>query len=522
MTRRLSISMAFSAAIHLAAFVIADRLLIGDSTPSAVSTPLLVNIESVGASPETTGQDARETLIDTASPASEGTTRSTQSDSTETIAAAESRSRETSGEESRSPAPVTSAAATVAVESTPEPDEARRTSKPAIAALVTSSNQAEWSVPVRASLSSREEEMLNRKISEWTRHMHDVTELGDVSWSDGDREYRARFSTVPGDVETGIQRVLVEISTDIDDQRYSTRMQVKRLAFSSFAQFVNRWDPNVLLHDDVLDGRFHSNSRFNVAYDRDTRPVFHQVVTTAARGVDIERTSGAGPRGDMFQGGLETGVRPIRLPSEFSAPIDRFDVDDDNVHFLREDTRIIFRADGSYVRQSTGSDEPGEAGMLSPGTTYFFADPGSIVSVRGIVNGKVLVYSPERIVIEDDIVYERDPDAEDGSDDILGLVSDKNVEVAGPDMTGPGDLMIQAAIYAKRRFVVKKKHVGKQARLSLYGSLTAGTLSATEPRFATQVRFDPRLDRMRPPGFPVTDSYELESWRADWTVEPIN
>jgi hypothetical protein len=31
--------------------------------------------------------------------------------------------------------------------------------------------------------------------------------------------------------------------------------------------------------------------------------------------------------------------------------------------------------------------------------------------------------------------------------------------------------------------------------------------TATEPRYATGIRFDPRLESRRPPGFPVTDRY---------------
>ncbi len=41
-----------------------------------------------------------------------------------------------------------------------------------------------------------------------------------------------------------------------------------------------------------------------------------------------------------------------------------------------------------------------------------------------------------------------------GADDYLGIVSDRVVEVAPPGITGGGDLEIDAAIYAGRRFVV--------------------------------------------------------------------
>jgi hypothetical protein len=86
-------------------------------------------------------------------------------------------------------------------------------------------------------------------------------------------------------------------------------------------------------------------------------------------------------------------------------------------------------------------------------------------------------------------------------------------------VTGPGDLEIHAAIYAKRRFIVTNEYVPEDATLLIYGSLTAGSLSATEPRYATKIEFDPRFERIRPPGFPMTDRYEIDAWNAQWQVQ---
>jgi hypothetical protein len=93
------------------------------------------------------------------------------------------------------------------------------------------------------------------------------------------------------------------------------------------------------------------------------------------------------------------------------------------------------------------------------------------------------------------------------------------VDIAAPDVTGPGDLVIHAAIYARRRFAVRKTRSGERSELRLYGSLSAGTVSATEPRYATRIQFDQRLTEVRPPGFPLTDRYEVESWDKRWTTE---
>ncbi|NUO84098.1 hypothetical protein HUU05_28830 [candidate division KSB1 bacterium] len=46
----------------------------------------------------------------------------------------------------------------------------------------------------------------------------------------------------------------------------------------------------------------------------------------------------------------------------------------------------------------------------------------------------------------------------------------------------------------------------------------SGSLSATEPRYATHVRFDKRLEQRRPPYFPMTDRYEITDWQPEWKM----
>jgi hypothetical protein len=106
------------------------------------------------------------------------------------------------------------------------------------------------------------------------------------------------------------------------------------------------------------------------------------------------------------------------------------------------------------------------------------------------------------------------------SDDYLGLVSDRDVEIAEPETTGPGDLMVHASIYARGRFIVRDHRTYESATLFVLGSVTAGSLSATEPRFATKLDFDERLEEFRPPSFPLTDRYEVAAWDGRWTETP--
>ena len=90
------------------------------------------------------------------------------------------------------------------------------------------------------------------------------------------------------------------------------------------------------------------------------------------------------------------------------------------------DTRIRFFPDGSYRwtdlhtvrKRSIATSLPSIRSISSPRVR-------SALHVEGVVAGKVLIYSPRRIVIEDDLTYANDPRTDTGSDDYLGIVSDK-------------------------------------------------------------------------------------------------
>ena len=126
------------------------------------------------------------------------------------------------------------------------------------------------------------------------------------------------------------------------------------------------------------------------------------------------------------------------------------------------------------------------------------------------------IHGDMEIIIEDDIVYAFFPEKLYHSENYLGLVCLKDVVIAEPSVTGPGDLNICAAIFAKGLFSVSHYYEKSDATLHIYGSLSAGTISATEPRYATKILFDRRLGKKRPPNFPLTDRYEIVEWDRQW------
>jgi hypothetical protein len=337
-----------------------------------------------------------------------------------------------------------------------------------------------------------------------------------LEWEENGKQYSAELIRERAKDGTALERVIAQVSASDRGKIMATRIMLKRLAFSQFTQVVDRWDPMVQLHDDVIVGRFHSNSQFNVMHDSRVGPKFLGKVTTAARTFEMY-ASGRKRQAEIFAGGIETRTSRIDLPVALQPSVWAPDDADARIHEISEDTRIRFFADGSYMWRQQGAQEAEYLNAPSEHAVYFIARPGTTLYVQGAVAGKVLIYAPQRIVIEDDLTYAHDPRKQPGSRDYLGLVSDKYVEVAPPGVTGPGDLEIHGAIFAGRRFVIRDIDHPKSATLRIYGSLSAGSISASEPRYATEIEYDDRFEQQRPPGFPLTSRYEAEDWDGHWT-----
>ncbi len=393
-----------------------------------------------------------------------------------------------------------------------------------VAAVVTTTGVAEHEVAmvaetapaaVVADVSQPEKEMLTRNVQQLAQKLLD-TELTDseITWEQDGHRYQARVMRQLATDSTGIEQVVAEIMTDKDGKRMKTRLSLKRLAFSHFTQLVNNWDRDVQLHDDVIDGRFHSNSEINFLAGRDVAPRFFGKVTTAAAKMSFHGFSKRRNR-DVFQGGYETRTERVSLPHEMPEIVNGGEERDRRL--FSDDTRIIFNADGSYVWRHANGEGELERDEPSSRARYLIGEKGAKLFVRGTVSGIFTVYSPGDIEIEDDLVYGRDPRQSVSSRDFLALISGRDIRISGPEVTGPGDLTVHGALFARRRFEVESiDRAGSDQTLIIYGSVTAGSISATEPRYATQIDFDKRFEYLRPASFPMTRRYEVDEWNQDW------
>jgi hypothetical protein len=360
---------------------------------------------------------------------------------------------------------------------------------------------------------TRADQALRKRLASWTGEFKPDEPEPKVTWREAGQQYTAVMRRMPATDAMGMERLVVAVTTERDGEPFATELTMTRLAFSNFGQFIDKWDPEVGLHEDVIDGRFHSNSVIRV--DRSSRvlPTFNGKVTLAAGEIDSEGPGFLSKR-KLFPAGYEMNVRHIGLPKR-GTTIQALVLPTEQVQRFEHDADVVFHWDGSFVWRPLEGTADGERRTLGEEPFYLLAADDVTLHVSGVVNGKVLVYSPASIVIADDLTYADNP-MKDGASDYLGLVADRTIEIAGPDVTGEGDLTIHASMYARTRFAVRDFLSRRSGTLAIVGSVTAGTASATEPRYGTVTTFDQRLVTMRAPGFPLTDRYELDQWNGEW------
>jgi len=369
-------------------------------------------------------------------------------------------------------------------------------------------------------LTKRQEKTVVRNIKKITEKIQEVQSIdSSYVWEHKNQIYEVQLKHLPSSNATEMDELILEITTEENGHTYRTEIKMKRLAFSNFAHFVDFWDPWVAVHDDKIEGRFHTNSEFSISRERGVGPKFNGKVTTAAYNIKHSGTFPIIDQESIFLKGLETGIKTIDLPETSSPLVYDATIDSQQVHYFSSETWISFNKNGSYTYRS--NSENGIKDYLATSNKSFFivGDKDARIHLTGIVKGKVLVFSEIDIIIDDDLIYSQHPKASSLANDYLGIVSQRNVEIAHPSVTGNGDLHIHAAIYAKHRFTIPNRGKNGEATLFIYGSLSAGSLSATEPRYATHVEFDDRLETRRPPNFPMTNLYEIMEWDKRWIIK---
>lgn len=374
--------------------------------------------------------------------------------------------------------------------------------------------------PIRLKISAANQKRLLKKIEKLCDRLAPLA-AHDSSFvlRDKNQIYNVTLEHIQAKTASDFDRLEIKITTEKYGKTLCTTLRMQRLGFSQFAQFVDYWNPRVMIHDDTFDGRFHTNTDFKISSRQGVHPKFLGRVTTSGYSVQPPGRAGFHSPDSIFIGGVETGIPVIAFPRHLRHLIAQTTADS-LVKVFSEEAWVKFYRQGFFAYRVKSRRNSVEIQQLPAAPFIILGDCRRKLHVEGTLRGKVLVYNTGSIVVDGSITYAKQPEVVRNADDYLGLVSEKNIIIAPPEITGPGDLYIYAALLAKKQFVVSSIYRGGRARLHIYGSLSAGSLAATEPRYATRIRFDKRLERKRPPAFPMTDRYELLDWDEKWELLP--
>jgi hypothetical protein len=324
-----------------------------------------------------------------------------------------------------------------------------------------------------------------------------------------------------------------------------TEVLMQRDSFSKFSYFTDAeqtpggqqiwfWD------DDELTGPVHTNGTYHMAGS----PTFKGKITSPNDWVKYDNSTNPN-----FLGGYNFNLAKTRdLPSasqiqdlENSAAAGgiTFNSDADlefyvsgNEGYVKSTEEVTTQCCCNYWGNTYSCTKKQE-------TSYKLSDYNGLISVDGKVNvkgtvkGAVTLHSTQRIQIMGDIYYDTDPTTDPNSTDLLGLVSEGDVDVdrdAHKDH-GSKDLTIQASIMALgTSFGVESYNSGgARGKLNLLGGIiqkyrgAVGTFSGNNisTGYSKNYVYDTRLQSTIPPSFPRESIFTIVYWKNK-TVKKTN
>lgn len=235
-----------------------------------------------------------------------------------------------------------------------------------------------------------------------------------------------------------------------------------------------------------------------------------------------------------FNGGYQEGV-DLPLPKNGVSSIAQaaadggyvFNKDDygkeDAVYLTFEGDKIKFKFSSSKKAKETEVS----AADFAPNGVIFV--PEATLYIKGVVSGQYTIgvsagkKSGGSIILEDDIVYSKDPRKYSGSTDMLGIVAENDV-IIEKNSDNNNDINIDASIYCENGGFTAEDWDDRpeSGAINLFGGLiqnirgAVGTFNSKkgdiETGFAKKYKYDERLMVASPPAFPGTGGFEIVSW----------
>jgi hypothetical protein len=306
----------------------------------------------------------------------------------------------------------------------------------------------------------------------------------------------------------------------------------RRQTFSIFAWMTNNENGVNWTTADTVWGRVHSNSTLTV----NGKPVFYEKVTTTK---NFSPLVGKSPNNAIFKKGYETGVASVDFPNNL-----------DSLNYASEHGGKKYN-NSVWVTLSAGDTSNGNGKVYVRNTSFtgtiidsiMLGDPtfnGALgcrdtIHVKGKLDGILTLASLSKdIYIEDEVTYEKNPRF-GSSDDLLGLVAERNIVVAD-NAANNSNCEIHGCIFTRTgSYTAQGYNRGPLfGELRVLGSIVqnvrgpVGTISGSTlvTGFSKRYRYDDRLadPNYRPPFFPgyFVKTYAITNWWESYRVPNIN
>ncbi|NJD23036.1 MAG: DUF4900 domain-containing protein [Melioribacter sp.] len=299
------------------------------------------------------------------------------------------------------------------------------------------------------------------------------------------------------------------------------RIILKPSVFSKYAYFSNTEGANIWwTTTDTVWGPLHTNGQLRVA----DRPVFMGKVTLD--GSIVKYSNSAQPQ---FLGGVQTGVH-VTIPSNgvsnvgLAAAAGGANITGHSLVYLE------FRGDSIRYKYSSGGSWTYVLGSTFAPNGAIYANDAQL-RIKGRVTGQYTIAASGtggdrgKIFLDDDVYYNTDPRVNPNSQDMLGIVAQRDVIIT-ENSANNNNITIQASIYSESGSFQAEDYQGRppSGAIYLYGGVIqnargpVGTFTTNHgvttivSGFSKRYRYDDRFMIANPPFFPGTGSFEIVSW----------
>ena len=360
-----------------------------------------------------------------------------------------------------------------------------------------------------------------------TVDVEETQPANNISLYDGNYSYSIERQAE--DASLGVTEVRVTCFGQYNNFKDTVVVLLTRPSFSRYAYFTNKEGNIWFATGDTIFGPSHTNTYFQMAGD----PVFWGKVTSSEtyNASNPYRVYPSGTTNPVFHDGTEWGVPKLTMPTQI--PQDLIDASQNGGLCLNNKyVWLKFQSDGTAkiaaknVYSIPGSGEYTTYDLSSTnGVIYSNYSTTPYFFVEGTVNGNVTVGSKGHIYITDDLVYADNPQTNPDSDDMLGLVAERDIVVYNNHVDQ--DRTIQATIMTLNtntayndNFWVYDYNYYRYGDLHLYGGLIQNSRGAvglvgsetTRKGYLKDYRWDSRLKTMTPPFFPMLFVLRKIAW----------